>query len=559
MIINHNIMALSAVNISGITDKMLHKSIQPLATGLKINNAADDASGLAISEKMRSQIAGYDMAVRNAQDGLSMLRTAEGALTNTNDMLHRMRELSVQASNDVLTAEDRTHIQEEIDELKEKINRISDYTHFNTKKLLDGTSGTLWSTDDINLKIKVRGSLISVDDEGKFKGTQADYRIEAKAKAGSTQTQKSNIMTVGEIKFSLIEEAESEESEDLYDISERMLTLNEIEQFYTSEGAFMLEEPQNLKIIQGDGKSTSITLYGGDTIHDVSKKINDAIALNLGQGFYTDNANKFSTITDGSNAKIYDDYGNLTGYEVKAALTVRSAVQGQDGEIYFAGNENLLQALGFNTIQKSQNGEYEVSIFNVHSGEAVVSDMKVTGNELKGIVNANVDVEFSPMAGLVASWDENNEKYLLKENGIYTANIHMSDNGITFQIGTNEAEIFFVRFSNVSSDALGVDRVNVMTPELASRSITILDEAIDSVVKQRSQIVSHENAIEHSAANLASSGLNLSASKSRITDADYAKSAMRYIEFQILSKTQQAVLTQANQQPEAVFSLMDNS
>ena len=555
-------MSLSAVNISSITDKMLHKSIQPLATGLKINSAADDASGLAISEKMRSQIAGYDMAVRNAQDGLSMLRTAEGALTNTNDMLHRMRELSVQASNDVLTAEDRTHIQEEIDELKEQINRISDYTHFNTKKLLDGTSGTLWSTDDINVKIKVKGGLVSVDDEGNFKGTQADYRIEAKAKAGSTQTQKSNIMTVGEIKISLIEGAENDDeeiSEDLYDVSERMLTLNEIEQFYTSEGAFMLEEPQNLKIIQGDGKSTSITLYGGDTIHDVSKKINDAVALNLGQGFYTDNANKFSTITDGSNAKIYDDYGNVTGYEVKAALTVRSAVQGQDGDIYFAGNENLLQALGFNTIQKSQDGEYEISIFNVHSGDTLVSDMKVTGSELKGILNANVDVEFSPMAGLTASWDENNEKYLLKENGTYTANIHMSDNGITFQIGTNESEYFRVRFGNVSSEALGVERVNVMTPELASRSITVLDEAIDSVVRQRSQIVTHENAIEHSIANLASSGQNLTVSKSRITDADYAKSAMRYIEFQILSKTEQAVLTQANQQPEAVFSLMGNS
>ena len=127
MIINNNLTALSALNVTKATDSMVNKSVQPLATGLKVNSASDDASGLAISEKMRSQIKGYDMAVKNAQDGISMLRVAEGALGDTNDLLHRMRELSVQAGNDSLTMQDRTHIQEELDGLREQINHISDY------------------------------------------------------------------------------------------------------------------------------------------------------------------------------------------------------------------------------------------------------------------------------------------------------------------------------------------------------------------------------------------------------------------------------------------------
>ena len=114
MIINHNLTSLSAVNASRITHNMLQKSVQPLATGLRINSAADDASGLAISEKMRSQIAGYSMAVKNAQDGISLLQTAETALGDSSELLHRMRELSIQSANDTLTSRERQHIDEEV-------------------------------------------------------------------------------------------------------------------------------------------------------------------------------------------------------------------------------------------------------------------------------------------------------------------------------------------------------------------------------------------------------------------------------------------------------------
>lgn len=139
MRINHNISALKACNILGKTNNALDKSLERLSSGFRINRAADDAAGLAISEKMKTQIAGLEQAARNAADGISVIQTAEGALDEVEAMLQRMRELSVQAANGVNTDEDRGAIQDEIDQLNEEINRVSTTTEFNTKKLLNGT------------------------------------------------------------------------------------------------------------------------------------------------------------------------------------------------------------------------------------------------------------------------------------------------------------------------------------------------------------------------------------------------------------------------------------
>src|SRR6476619_7380794 len=139
MRINHNIAALNAYRNLDINNENTSKSLEKLSSGLRINRAADDAAGLAISEKMRSQIRGLDMAQRNALDGISFIQTAEGALSSTHDILQRMRELAVQAANDTNTDVDRSAIKEEISQLTSEINRIADTTEFNTKKLLDGS------------------------------------------------------------------------------------------------------------------------------------------------------------------------------------------------------------------------------------------------------------------------------------------------------------------------------------------------------------------------------------------------------------------------------------
>lgn len=141
MRINHNIQALNAYRNLNNTANATSKSLEKLSSGLRINRAADDAAGLAISEKMRSQIRGLEMAERNSLDAISLIQTAEGALASTHEILQRMRELAVQASNGTLEDADRTSIQDEINALVTEIDRIADTTQFNNKILLDGASG----------------------------------------------------------------------------------------------------------------------------------------------------------------------------------------------------------------------------------------------------------------------------------------------------------------------------------------------------------------------------------------------------------------------------------
>jgi len=159
MIINHNIAALNTHRQLSSASSAQANSMEKLSSGLRINKAGDDAAGLAISEKMRGQIRGLDQASRNAQDGISLLQTAEGALNETHDILQRMRELSVQAANDTNIGTDRTAIQEEMNQLATEIDRISDTTTFNTQKLLDGnfTSKNLQigSQEDQNFQFSI--------------------------------------------------------------------------------------------------------------------------------------------------------------------------------------------------------------------------------------------------------------------------------------------------------------------------------------------------------------------------------------------------------------------
>lgn len=153
MIINHNITAANTYRQLSNNNATTQKSLEKLSSGLRINRAGDDAAGLAISEKMRGQIRGLDMASKNAQDGISLIQTAEGALNETHSILQRMRELAVQASSDTNTTSDRGELQKEINQLTDEIDRIANTTEFNTQKLIDGTK--------VGLADEFKGSITS--------------------------------------------------------------------------------------------------------------------------------------------------------------------------------------------------------------------------------------------------------------------------------------------------------------------------------------------------------------------------------------------------------------
>ncbi|WP_025786014.1 flagellin [Sporosarcina sp. D27] len=183
MIINHNIAAMNTHRQLGANNTSASKNLEKLSSGLKINKAGDDAAGLAISEKMRGQIRGLDMAQKNAQDGISLIQTAEGALNETHDILQRMRELAVQSSNDTNNDADRAELQKEVDQLAQEITRISDNTEFNTKNLL-GKNGEAGFSGKFHIGANT-GQDISLD----IKNMSADsLKVEGVASAAVAST-----------------------------------------------------------------------------------------------------------------------------------------------------------------------------------------------------------------------------------------------------------------------------------------------------------------------------------------------------------------------------------
>ena len=324
-------------------------------------------------------------------------------------------------------------------------------------------------------------------------------------------------------------------------------------------------------------------------MYDVAEKINNAIANDLGQAMCADNHSKFCTIADGtdntsesvySKEPVYDseiwlrdeegnyvldDEGNritlplearFKGYDTYATMLVRSAIPGKAGKLYFSGDEDLLHALGLNTIQESSESTFTASVYDAHSGRPVSTSVKATGPEFKSIIPPEIDVEVNPMTDIRASWDENTKRYIMSGNGTYSSTLHLKDNGTILQVGANSGEDMLLSFGDMSCSSLGIKQVIVTTSDTAKRAIGIIDRAINRVSKQRAQIGAYENALEHNVDNLTTESANLTLTDSRIRDADMSKAMMNFVKFQILNQAGTSMLAQANQLPQSVLSLL---
>ncbi|RKD24222.1 flagellin [Ammoniphilus oxalaticus] len=195
MIINHNISALNTHRQLGANNNAVSASLEKLSSGLKINRAGDDAAGLAISEKMRGQIRGLEMASKNAQDGVSLIQTAEGALNETHAILQRMRELAVQANNGTNTNDDLGELQKEFEELSDEITRIGNKTEFNTKTLLNGSLGVQAADGSVDIA-DLTAAGISLDVSGVAKGATLTFELDGNdsiSVSDGTTTQQINI------------------------------------------------------------------------------------------------------------------------------------------------------------------------------------------------------------------------------------------------------------------------------------------------------------------------------------------------------------------------------
>jgi len=258
VIIRHNLPGLIAEKGYSKNVNKLSTHLERISTGLRINKAADDAAGLAIAEKLRSQINGFQQALRNAQDGISLIQTADGALQESHAILQKMRELSVQAANDTLTSNDRAAIQKEIDQLKSGLNEIADHTEFNNRKLLDGSASltVTTSSDAVYLASGVLPVSGFSDNSLSFRSS-GDLRIDSVISGGQNQIQGSHVYT--QINGTRSELTLSPEDHTPYSGLERLETKG------LDEGVYQIESRESpfggVRYVGADGQSASNPLH----------------------------------------------------------------------------------------------------------------------------------------------------------------------------------------------------------------------------------------------------------------------------------------------------------
>jgi len=329
--------------------------------------------------------------------------------------------------------------------------------------------------------------------------------------------------------------------------------LRDIDKFWDASGNFILESTQTITLVQGNGKTATITISGADTIGDVKAKLNAAIADQLGQGCL---------------AGIGDDDDQFVSYVSKAdkdglesvagTFIIRSAVAGTEGQISIVADDAVIAALSLTTIQKAANNNFTVKVTDAHTGKVIADDVKISENRLIGVVHQNVDVEFDASTGLVTTWDAVEKDWRLTGGlaNIGETTIHLADNTLVLHIGANQKQDVGMGIGNMSAAALGVHAIMITSNTLANEAIGKIDDAIDVVSKERAKLGAIQNRLEHTIANLSTTSENLTAAESRIRDVDMAKEMMAFTKYQILANAATSMLAQANQMPQTVLQLL---
>lgn len=498
MRINHNISAINTNAQMRKTDKALDKALQRLSSGLRINQAADDAAGMAISRKMKTQIEGLERASMNSSDGISVIQTAEGALNEVTAMLQRMRQLAVQAANGTNTGEDRIAIQQEISQLTSEIQRISKTTEFNTKTLLDGNIDNNSYTDNTGVEIIYSSDTVPCVEYG-LKVTQDPRQAVISAAASSFDT--------------LAKEEAGQISINGYPVyfTEGMTQ----EQCFTALRNAC--DQMNISVFYGSGPSAD-----GDpaTAGYEKTEIGDGDLIFMSNGYGSsqhidiqcnneDLANLFGLSTETVRARGFDAQVELgDGFSSTATTSA-------DGDIVYVKDSN----------------DFEMR-FQIKAGTA--------------------QTDFNDTAG-----DASSEAEALGGDEVDVVSTLLSVGTMYLQVGANEDQSVEVKIPRIDPVTLGFANANVCTQEGAEAAITLFDNAVNAVSAIRAKLGAYQNRLEHTINNLETSGLNMTEAMSRIEDVDMAAEMTEFTQQSVLSQAGTAMLSQANERPQNILSLLN--
>ena len=492
MKINANLSALISNKQLLRNEKNMSASMERLSSGFKLNHAKDNPAGMAISNKMRAQIAGLDRASENASDGVSAIRIADGALNEVSSILQRMRELSVQAANDTNSLEDRQAIQQEIEALKEEVTRISTDTEYNEMPILDGSlSARVYANnvDRINVTDEVKAGVykLTVEEAAKQASAAADANTAIDSGDYATKIGAEGSVSVNgysvEISKDDSEAAVFEKLRHASEIGGAELSVND-----TTDALEITTEAY--------GKSSLLTLEFSN------KELADAL------GF--------------SNVVKNDETGAYV-YGTKDADGDIDMPVGTDAKIVLNTNENE-------------------SAFK-ESATVMQKDNKITITDKNGFkMTFLVDDKF----------DKTTDPNRTGEIEVEVTNIGT----MTLHIGANKDQNMIVSIPDLSAEYLYIDEIDVTKMGGAGAALSTLDEAISMVSEARSRLGAYENRLEYSTASLDAFEENMTNALSRLADTDMAKEMTTYTQQNVLNQAAISVLSQANDLPQQVLQLL---
>lgn len=542
MVVQHNMSAMNAYRMLGVTTGAQAKATEKLSSGYRINRAADDAAGLSISEKMRSQIRGLNKASTNAQDGISLIQTAEGALNESHSILQRMRELSVQAANGTETDDDREAVQSEIEQLQDELTRISETTEFNTMKLLDGSlagpegvskgQNQTIGAQISNLKAAT-GTAPGKDTSGfdfSTNGTETINIDGADIKVDWTKLSKEDQEV---LKKDWAQAADSDSAKKAAKIMED--TINKA------------IDDSGLGVEHITVKSSVATKAATFTFKSGSEGVDSKIDATDANGFV-------KTLTDGGiDGTTGKGLGTTTyaGEAITAAEKFYMEINGQSLVVTptaVAANDGMKDvATGLQNAIKTA-----VTTYNTGRDEDdKLKDVKVDVSKDGRLV---ISSESGPVSFSDFGAGEAVKKLGLDSAGTKTA----ANGGMTLQIGANEGQTMTFAIGDMSATSLGVagNKVNLSTQDAAKKATTTIDAAIKKVSSQRSQLGAVQNRLEHTISNLDTAAENTQTAESNIRDTDMADTMVEFSKNNILAQAGQSMLAQANQSNQGVLSLL---
>ena len=521
MVVQHNLTAMNANRMLSITTGQQSKATEKLSSGYRINRAADDAAGLSISEKMRKQIKGLDRASTNAQDGVSAVQTAEGALNEVHSMLQRMNELAVQASNGTNSESDRQSIQDEVAQLKTEIDRVSETTKFNETYLLKGdTAG------DKKKDLQYKEATLTNKDL---------YYVDAK---GNTQTVKAGSAAdnlSSDVKYYTSEPAGKKIGEKSANVTDFAAT-----SYVVDTDAYYIKDSKGDFVSVAKGSKLDTATYG--TYYTVSFTTNGSVgtALAITQNYA-------SAVGYFTNKDVFDSKGN--------AVASGAAI-----------GTNPTTNDYFETIA---NGKYDPA--EAITKATVLSDHTKSGKTQLEDANGNQIAA----NGLYTYLDDNGK---LKDNAKLYLNGKQAtqedidklvDSSKEYSTGTLELKLHVgadatdnnqisIKLDAMSTEGLGLKDVTVAGKDdtNARDAIETISAALKRVSEQRSALGAVQNRLEHTINNLDNVVENTTAAESRIRDTDMAKQMVEFSKNNILAQAGQSMLAQANQSNQGVLSLL---